>query len=449
MLNSILKGKSIILGVSGSISAYKAPLLVRELVKSGTDVNVVLTNSAQKFVTKDTLSNLSRNKVITEMFDSDFTNEGAWHISLAHKADLMVIAPSSATTLSKLANGNCDNALIALAIALPQNIPVLIFPAMDFTMYESKQVQRNIQILRDFGYKVIEPEYGELSSGLVGKGRLPEIENIVKEIQNVFSNNSTSSEKTKDNYLDEEVKKHLDEKANIKLKAEIELETLKKANNPKPLAGKNVLITAGPTQEKIDDVRFISNFSTGKMGYELVDEAINLGANVFLVSGPVNLEANPTAKLSKVKTALEMNDATLNIFENNHIDISIITAAVADYRPVSQFDGKIKKNVDDFDIKLIKNPDILANIGKLKKDNQIIVGFALESQNALENAKAKLSAKNCDIIVLNYANQENSGFGGDLNTAQIITKSGQEIATGTISKKELAKKILEEIIKLH
>jgi len=448
MLNTILKGKSIILGVSGSISAYKAPLLVRELIKAGAKVNVVLTNSAQKFVTKDTLSNLSRNKVITEMFDSDLTDEGAWHISLAHKADLLVIAPSSATTLSKLANGNCDNALIALAIALPQNVPVLVFPAMDFTMYESKQVQRNIQILREFGYKVIEPEYGELSSGLVGKGRLPEIENIVKEIQNVFSNNSNTQ--AKDNYLDIEVKKHLEEKENIKLKAEIELETLKKENSKtKPLAGKNILITAGPTQEKIDDVRYISNFSTGKMGYELVDEALNLGANVFLVSGPVNLVANPNVKLSTVHTALEMNDASLNIFENNHIDISIMTAAVADYRPVSQFDGKIKKNVDDFEIKLVKNPDILENIGKLKKANQIVVGFALESQNAIENAKTKLSAKNCDMIVLNYANQENSGFGGDLNTALIITNSGKEISTGTISKKELAKKILEEIIKLH
>lgn len=467
-----LLGKKIILGVTGSISAYKSPMLVRELVKAGAEVNVVISESAQQFVTKEVLSNLSKNKVISHLFDKDLQNDGAWHIHLAHKADLMLIAPCSATTIARLANGLADSALSTLALALPSDIPILISPAMDSTMWENVAVQRNISQLIADGIIVIPPAYGELSSGIVGIGRLPEIREIVNQVQAHINskrkinqlieykyeakkdlNINSKSEKTKESNSEvkEEVLSQYQANSNIEKKS-IAVQS-NESNNTKGkkavstnISNKKVLISAGPTIEKIDDVRFISNFSSGKMGYALADEAMLMGANVTLVSGPVNISAPMNVKKIDVVTAEEMFNVMTRMADG--FDIIIMCAAVADFTPVHKASGKLKKDQygDHFTISFKKTKDILLELGKNKKENQTLIGFALESENKLENGRKKLESKKCDMIIVNHIGDKHKVFGDDYNTISILKNEGDDIHFPSMSKSKCAREILLEIL---
>ncbi|MCX7736410.1 MAG: bifunctional phosphopantothenoylcysteine decarboxylase/phosphopantothenate synthase [Candidatus Kapabacteria bacterium] len=473
---NILKNKRIIVGITGSIAAYKIPYLVRELVKNEAIVNVVLTPSAKNFVTEITLANLSRNPVICEMFDLNAQKGGAWHIHLAHEADLMIIAPCSASTLSKLASGLCDNSLTTIATALPLNVPLLVAPAMDSTMFESPATQRNINILKSDGVIIIPPEEGELSSGLVGIGRLPEPDILLEKIIDVLEKWNYTDKKTfneqklekattetpneKDKNYEQRLKEALeknipslaDSVEKDKWSAELEFTNLKRKlsgdKNYMSLAGKKVLISAGPTIEKIDDVRYISNFSSGKMGYALAEVAKDLGAEVLLVSGPVNITAPENVNLIKVTSAQEMFETILSNFSN--YDIIIMSAAVADYTPAEKTEGKIKKKAtgDKLILELKSTNDILAEIGKNKTNSQFLVGFALESENEIQNGWIKMKEKNCDMMVVNSANVPDSGFGSDDNTITVLRKDGKEISYQKLPKKICSLEIFKNILEL-
>lgn len=398
-MKEVLRNKKIIVGVTGSIAAYKSANLVRELKKAGAEVFVMMTPASANFITPLTLANLSRNPVSIEMFDKEAQRGGAWHIQLAHECDLMIIAPCSASTLSKLANGNCDNALVTVATALPRKTPLIIAPAMDSTMFLNPSTQRNIETLKNDGYIIIPPEDGDLSSGIVGPGRLPDIYILMSTI-------------------------------------------IKALRSDGKLRKKTIMITAGPTVEKIDDVRFVSNFSTGLMGYSLAEAASDMGAKVILISGPTNLTPPDNVELIKVTSADEMYQAATTHFPK--ADISILSAAVADFTPEGVKKGKLKK--DDFGeemvLKLVKTKDILADLGSKKKGKQLLIGFALETDNLIDNAKKKLVNKNCDMIVLNEANKPNSGFGVQLNTITILSKDGSTKEYPPQSKYECAENIL-------
>jgi|GEM_PF-20776 len=521
-----IENKTIIFGVSGSISAYKSPMIIRELIKLGANVKVVMTQDATNFVSPLVLSNLTKNKVIVNQFDENINNSGAWHVELANHCDLMIVAPASMNTIAKLANGLCDNSLMTTLFSIPfgynnsnnstslnsKNIPIILSPAMDYDMWYHPVNQRNINILKEIGYIIIEPEEGELSSGLIGKGRLPDTNVIVNEVlkyivgstqnnnnidnsndninneaeiieSNIISNITDNSNIT-NNIVEENINspevivakevnkfdnikqriielekklkiealisKKVDNDTNINTNSikddiafnvELDLELLKKKNLTefvisehqrklsllsKYYLNKKILITAGPTYEKIDDVRFISNFSTGKMGYCLAKVAIEMGAEVTLISGPVNDKLNDELdekiKLIKITSAKEMLDKVLGNYQNQ--DILIFSAAVSDYSPKYQHIGKLKKdNIKLDNLELIENKDILKTIGNLKSNTQLVVGFALESENLEQNATTKLNYKNADIIIGNYANKEDSGFGGDNNTITIISKN--------------------------
>lgn len=440
-----LKNKRIIVGVSGSIAAYKSPLLVRELIKAGAHVNVVMTPSAAKFVAPIALTSVSKNPVAMEMFDENLQNGGAWHVQLAHWADLMIIAPASATTLSKLAQGNCDTALACVATAMPRNIPLLIAPAMDFTMWDHPATQRNVEILKSYGAKIIMPESGELASGLVGPGRLPDIPVLIDNIIECFENKA--KEKPVDVFASpkETLQDSIDKN---KWNAEMELQKLKSQMNVKDsdkfLSGKKVVITAGPTRENIDGVRFIANYSSGKMGYALAKAARNAGAEVVLISGPVSINPPERVKTINVISAEDMYNVAVNEFIDS--DIAIMSAAVADYTPAYPQAGKIKKSEQGEALVLELKPtkDILKELGERKKSNQIVLGFALESENELEYGRKKLEQKNCDMIVVNSANKPGSGFAGDDNTITILSKD-QEVKYDRMSKDNCALKILEYI----
>ncbi|MCX6152871.1 MAG: bifunctional phosphopantothenoylcysteine decarboxylase/phosphopantothenate--cysteine ligase CoaBC [Candidatus Kapabacteria bacterium] len=415
MKSLILKDKKIIVGVTGSIAAYKIPLLVRELRKQGAEVYVVMTESSLNFVSPLVLSNLSKNSVITNMFEENFQTTGAWHIKLVHECDAMIIAPCSASTLGKIANGICENALTVLATALPNGIPLIISPAMDSTMFNNLAVQRNLQILKNDGVIIIPPESGELSSGLIGEGRMPEIDVLIAYI--------TDSIEKKNSF-------------NQKIKSE-----------SKPLAGKKVLVSAGPTIEKIDEVRFLSNFSSGKMGFAIAEHAFELGADVYLVTGPVNLKTDSRIHIRDVQSAEDMFCECFSLFQD--MDITIMAAAVADFTPNEYFPGKIKKKSDstNLNINLKLTKDILFELGKEKKDHQILVGFALESSNEVQNALVKIKEKNCDFIVINSANKPESGFGGDINTITILKYDGSLVEFPSMSKHECASNIFNVILK--
>jgi len=413
--NNVFSGKKIIVGITGSIAAYKALFLIRELVRMGAEVFPVLTPSATNFVTDLTASNLSRNTAIVDMFDRTYQNQGAWHINLVHKCDLMIIAPCSATTLGKIANGICDNALVTLATALPKQVPLLIAPAMDTSMWENQATQRNVKTLLEQGIVIIPPAKGELSSGLYGEGRLPDLPVLLDYIQTYL-------------YL-----------------AEINPE---RKDNLLKIKGKNILISAGPTQEKIDDVRFISNFSSGKMGYAIASSACSLGGNVTLVSGPSCLTVEHNLNFVKVVSADDMFRMLKDEFDKNRI--VIMSSAVADFTPKIKTSGKIKKEKQkELILNLVKTPDILFELGK-QKTNQILVGFALEESSVgLLNAWKKMRDKNCDLMVLNYLDRELSGFAGDFNTITILKfKSENEMNVNyyePMEKSLCALKILEEI----
>jgi phosphopantothenoylcysteine decarboxylase/phosphopantothenate--cysteine ligase len=417
-----MKDKKIVLGVCGSISAYKSPMIVREFVKNGARINCILTESGKEFVTPSVLSNLSKNHVITDLYDKKLADDGAWHVKLAHDCDLLLIAPCSATTIGKLANGICDNALTTLSMALPQNVPIAICPAMDYTMWENPILKENLAKLEDFGFYILEPDTGELSSGLFGKGRLPEITRIYEFADAILEGKPYTQTSEIDT----------DEELNI----------LKRENSK--LRNKTITITAGPTLEKIDDVRYISNFSSGKMGYAIAMEAVKRGAIVNLVSGPVDLP-KPRANYIGVHSAEEMKDAVEGLQKDT--DVFIMTAAVSDYRPKYKFEGKIKKEKqikEEIKIDLVENPDILKMVGTQKSENQIVVGFALESENELEYGRKKLETKNADIIIINKAGVEKSGFQSDFNTITIIDRHTEDEFEPML-KKECAIKILDKV----
>lgn len=399
---SLLSGKNILLGISAGIAAYKTPLLVRLFIKAGANVKVVMTPSAKDFVTPLTLSTLSKNEVFSEFINEE--NENAvWnnHVDLALWADYMVIAPATANTMSKMANGLCDNLL--LATYLSAKCKVYFAPAMDLDMYRHETSKQSMEKLKSFGNLMIPAAHGELASGLIGEGRMAEPEEIFA-------------------FMELDISKSL------------------------PLRNKKLLITAGPTYEAIDPVRFIGNHSSGKMGYELAKKAADLGAKVYLISGPTALSIkNQNIEVIAVFSAHEMFEAAHRHF--GEADVVIAAAAVADYRPKSIAPQKIKKNTETLSIELEKTKDILASLGTIK-EKQILVGFALETENEIENAKKKLKKKNLDIIVLNSLNDAEAGFGKDTNKITMIFKNEEMINFDVKSKSEVSEDIFQQILKM-
>lgn len=395
----MLKGKKILLGVSGSIAAYKAALLTRLLVKEEAEVKVIMTASATDFITPLTLSTLSRNPVYINFVKNE---SGEWnnHVELGLWADLIVIAPASANTLAKMANGICDNLL--LATYLSARCPVFFAPAMDVDMLQHPSTQFNLGKIQSFGNLLIDPAFGELASGLVGHGRMAEPEEIVHHLNKYMATAGT-------------------------------------------LKGKKALVTAGPTHEAIDPVRFIGNNSSGKMGYAIAEELAGKGAEVNLISGPTDLRAvHPGIAITKVTSAEEMYQACATRFPAS--DIAVLSAAVADYRPSHRADQKIKKTDSPLHIELTKTTDIAAELGKLKKTGQFIVGFALETENERTNAEKKLVSKNFDLIVLNSLNDTGAGFGHDTNKITLIDRQHRVKEFKLKSKKEVASDIVNAII---
>lgn len=395
----MLAGKKILLALSGSIAAYKAPILVRLLVRSGAEVKVIMTPAAASFVTPLTLSTLSKNPVLVELFEED---TWANHVMLGRWADLMLIAPLSCNTLSKMAVAACDNLL--MATYLSATCPVMVAPAMDEDMWHHPGTQTNLQTIAHQGCLVLPVGYGELASGLTGEGRMAEPEEIIAYLQDYFGKKDQ-------------------------------------------LKGKKVLVTAGPTYEAIDPVRFIGNHSSGKMGYALAGELRARGAEVTLVSGPVGkLPALNGVELIRVTSAEEMYRACV---EKKDYDIAVMAAAVADYTPSVVSDTKIKKNGEELTIALRKTRDILAALGKEKTEKQLLVGFALETNNEQEHALKKLKEKNADMIVLNSLNDAGAGFGHDTNKVTLFFKDGQKREIGLQDKKGVAKDIVDSITELY
>lgn len=395
----MLKGKHIILGITGGIAAYKAVSLLRLFVKAGADVQVVITPAGKEFITPVTLSALSGHPVISEFFTA---NTGSWnsHVDLGLWADAVVIAPATASTIAKMANGVADNMLITTYLSA--KAPVFIAPAMDLDMFAHPSTQHNLELLRSYGNHIIEPASGELASHLIGKGRMEEPEQIFKVVAEFLTHR-------------------------------------------KDLKGKKVMITAGPTYEKIDPVRFIGNYSSGKMGYALAEECAERGADVLLISGPVSIKAHhPSIKVVAVESAQQMHDAALSAFPDS--DAAIMCAAVADYAPVVVAGKKIKREKNEIPvIELKKNPDIAAALGRIKKPGQMLVGFALETDNEMANAQSKLERKNLDMIVLNSLADKQAGFGVDTNKVTIIEKDGSVHSYEVKPKKEVAADIVDLI----
>ncbi len=402
-MDNVLKGKNIIVGISGGIAAYKTPQLVRLLKKSGANVRVALTDGAARFVSELSLATVSEERVYRSIFPpadtsgTDYTR----HISLGEWADAFVVAPATANTLAKLSAGLCDDMLTALFITLRPQKPVLIFPAMDGQMFLSASVQRNIATLTAQGCRVINPDSGELASGLSGVGRMPEPESIVTSLKEALCSTSAAS----------------------------------------PLYGKSVIVTAGPTREKIDGVRFISNYSSGKMGFAIARAAAKRGALVTLITGPVHLETPPGVNRLNVESALEMHDAAASSFKSCNIFIG--AAAVSDYRPLDPSEGKMKKENPEIKLTLVRNPDILAEFGLQKALGQLAVGFALETQTGLSNARKKLKAKNLDLIAFNFFDRKTSGFEVDTNILTLIDNKGVTIELPQLSKDAAAGKLLD------
>lgn len=391
--------KKIVLGVTGSIAAYKSALLTRLLVKAGAEVRVVMTESARSFITPLTLHTLSKNKV-----NATFTlgDQGEWvnHVELGLWADAMIIAPASANTLGHCANGICESLLVA--VYLSARCPVFFAPAMDVDMWHHPSTQNNIQKLKSFGNFIIEPDSGELASGLVGEGRMSEPQEIVHRLEDFYSRNRL-------------------------------------------MRNKKVLLTAGPTREPIDDVRYISNFSSGKMGYAIANELAERGADVTLVSGPVeNLYAHPNIHVVKVTTAEEMHQQCLHYFPES--DAAILSAAVADYKPEEKFSGKLKKTESDLKLHLSKTTDILSDLGQRKGKHQVLAGFALETSDGRANAIQKLKNKNLDFIVLNLLSKENYVFGSNNNHVEIGLPNGQWLSFEAKSKTEIAVDIVDQLL---
>ena len=398
----MLENKKIVLGITGSIAAYKACLLARLLIKKGAEVQVVMTPAAKEFITPLTLATLTQKPVVSEFFDR---RDGSWHshVSLGLWADAMLVAPASASTIGKMANGIADNMLVTTYLSM--KAPVFVAPAMDLDMYAHPSTQQNLQRLLSFGNHVIEPGTGFLASTLEGKGRMEEPERIVEALEQYFASQQA-------------------------------------------LSGKKVLITAGPTYEKIDPVRFVGNYSSGKMGFALAEVCAEQGAEVTLVCGPVSLQtSHPAIRRIDVESAAEMYEAATKHFKK--ADIAILSAAVADFTPQTTADKKIKRKGDDMVLRLQPTQDIAAALGAVKRKKQILVGFALETDNELENAVDKMERKNLDLIVLNSLRDKDAGFRVDTNKVTIIDRHHGLTAYDTKSKREVAKDIIEKVVKLR
>ena len=401
----MLKEKNIVIGICGGIAAYKIPLLVRLLKKRGANVRIALTEGGSRFVSELALATVSENPVYQSLFPlthiegTDFTG----HISLGEWADAFVIAPATANTLAKLSAGLCDDMLTACFITLRPGKPVMIFPAMDGQMFLSPSVQRNIKTLTDQGCRVISPERGDLASGQSGLGRMPEPESILDYLEQEFCSNTRRS----------------------------------------PLYGKSVVITAGPTREKINAVRFISNYSSGKMGFAIARAAVQRGARVTLIAGPVHLETPFDVELLDVESAAEMHATAKRFFQS--CNIFIASAAVSDYRTAVPYEGKMKKDDEKIEISLVKNPDILAEFGRQKNPEQLAIGFALETQTGLDNARKKLAAKKIDLIAFNFFDRKTCGFEVDTNILTLIERGGLTTELPQMTKDAAAEKLLDAI----
>lgn len=394
----MLKGKHIILGVTGSIAAYKAATLTRLLVKEGASVKVVMTPLAKEFITPLTMATLSKSPIMVDFYNPE---NGDWnsHVDLGLWADLYLIAPASANTIGKMAGGIADNLL--LTTYLSAKCPVMVAPAMDLDMYKHPATQRNLKVLQSFGNIIIEPESGELASGLIGKGRMEEPEKIVSFITDYFAR-----------------------QADFK--------------------GKKVVVTAGPTYEKIDPVRFIGNYSSGKMGLAIAEELAGRGAEVVLVCGPVNLKTcHPAIRRVDVESAAQMYEVTSKEFVNS--DVAVLSAAVADFTPKEKADHKIKRGKDDLLLELLPTKDIAAELGRIKTASQLLVGFALETNDEEVNALSKMQRKNLDMIVLNSLNDKGAGFSVDTNKVTILDKAGDKTVYELKTKVEVAKDIVDQI----
>lgn len=424
-----MRDRKILVGIGGSIAAYKAPLVIRLLRQVGAQVRVAMTPSAQHFVSPLALSNLAGEPVAIDMFDEHVQQGGSWHIHWAHWADAMLIAPCSAHLLAALAHGLCDTVVACLALALPRTTPLLLAPAMDTTMWEHLATQRNVEILQRDGVIIIPPEEGELASGLWGVGRMPEPQTLVHRLAQVLVGHRYTERLPQHSSLEDQVSRPLQSLQEAvdadRLTAEIELARLK-GNTNEALRGKTVLITAGPTREALDAVRFLSNRSSGKMGYALAEAARDRGARVILISGPVMIDPPAGVELIRVESATEMLQAVRRY--HGCWDIAIAAAAVADFMPAAPHSGKLKRNEigERFTIELVRTPDILAELGQSKPSNGVVVGFALEEQQRLEEGIEKLRARGCDIAVLNAINAAESGFEGDWNTVTIVTFQGEQ-----------------------
>ena len=394
----MLKGKHIILGVTGSIAAYKAATLTRLLVKEGASVNVVMTPLAKEFITPLTMATLSKSPIMVDFYNPE---NGDWnsHVDLGLWADLYLIAPASANTIGKMAGGIADNLL--LTTYLSAKCPVMVAPAMDLDMYKHPVTQRNLKVLQSFGNIIIEPESGELASGLIGKGRMEEPERIVAFIADYFA-------------------------------------------RQEDFKGKKVVVTAGPTYEKIDPVRFIGNYSSGKMGLAIAEEFAGRGAEVVLVCGPVNLKtSHPAIRRVDVESAAQMYEVTSKEFVNS--DVAVLSAAVADFTPKEKADHKIKRGKDDLLLELLPTKDIAAELGRIKTASQLLVGFALETNDEEVNALSKMQRKNLDMIVLNSLNDKGAGFSVDTNKVTILDKAGDKTVYELKTKVEVAKDIVDQI----
>ena len=394
-----LKDKHIVLGITGSIAAYKAASLARLLIKAGAEVQIVITPSGKEFITPVTLSALTGKPVVSEFFTA---NDGTWHshVDLGQWADLMLIAPATAATLGKMANGIADNMLITTYLSM--KAPVMIAPAMDLDMFAHPSTNRNLDLLRSYGNIIIEPAAGELASHLIGKGRMEEPEKILATVEDFFRKQES-------------------------------------------LSKKKILITAGPTFEKIDPVRFIGNYSSGKMGFALAEECARRGAEVTLVAGPVSMKINhPNITRIDVESAEEMYNASMKAFPD--MDTAILCAAVADFRPSTQYTEKVKRGEDILKIDLVPNKDIAASLGKIKKSSQRLIGFALETNDEQTNALKKIIKKNLDYIVLNSLNDPGAGFKYDTNKISILNRNGEKKDYPLKSKRDAASDIIDETV---
>ena len=403
----MLEGKKIVLGITGSIAAYKSCLLIRELIKKGAEVQVVITPAGKEFITPITLSALTHKPVISEFFSQ---KDGTWnsHVDLGLWADAMIIAPCTAASLGKMANGVADNMLITTYLSM--KAPVFIAPAMDLDMYKHPSTQKNLETLRGYGNHIIEPANGFLASGLDGKGRMEEPENIVKSLEYFFSESITS-----------------------------------KYAERGDLQGKTILITAGPTYERLDPVRFIGNYSSGKMGFALAEDCLQRGAKVILIAGPVSLTCSAAIERIDVESCNEMYDATVR--EYPKCDAAILCAAVADFRPEQIANHKIKREGDSLALTLIPTQDIAATIGKMKSEKQRLVVFALETNEEERNARKKLERKNADFIVLNSTRISGTTFQSDDNQITIISKDRKKVYDKK-PKAEVARDIIDELVSL-